>query len=65
MRTVWSIASFVITIFVMLTLSIIEKDLMLMISVDDLGDGDVIVIGNCDDEGMDESSAVVDCPELF
>ena len=65
MRTVWSIASFVITIFVMLTLSIIEKDLMLMISVDDLGDGDVIVIGNCDDEGMDESSTVVDCPELF
>ena len=49
----------------MLTFSIIKKDLMLMISVDDLGDGDVIVIGNFDDEGMDESSTVVDCPELF
>ena len=65
MRTVSSIASCVVTIFVMLTLSIIERDLLLMISGDDLGDGDVIVIGNCDDEGMDESSTVVDCPELF
>ena len=40
-------ACFVATISVTLTLSINEEDLMLTISGDDLGDGDVL--GNCDD----------------